>query len=347
MLRGPAPCSCGGGCPRCGLQRKLAINEPGDAFEREADQVADQVMRMADPNPPADPLLTAKPDSMQRLQRRANDPHGPASAPPIVHEVLRSPGQPLDVGTRAFMEPRFGRDFGQVRVHSDERAAESAQAVNALAYTVGRDIALASGQYKPETTQGRRLLAHELTHVVQQGGSASNVAPPSGTNAANAMGERHGDRAASQVLSASRFGITQAAGHLQRYSHSDCSDSDLTSHIWPADGIAKQLVAKAIRVLSASPLDPAVPPLFLRYFMSSTPTVASILAVYNAIQSDFTGNAYTYECEDDCDDCAYVRSNLRYIGYSPNLHLCMNKLGGETNDCIAQVIIQSLFCSYQ
>ena len=92
--------------------------------------------------------------------------------PPIVHEVLRSRGQPLDPQTRAFMEPRFGHDFSNVRVHTDARAAESASAVSALAYTVGRDVVFGAGQYAPETSAGRRLLAHELTHVVQQHGSS-------------------------------------------------------------------------------------------------------------------------------------------------------------------------------
>jgi hypothetical protein len=89
---------------------------------------------------------------------------------PIVHEALRSPGQPLDPAARAFFEPRFGHDFSQVRVHTEARAAESARAVNALAYTVGRDIVFAGGQYRPQTEEGRYVLAHELAHVVQQGG---------------------------------------------------------------------------------------------------------------------------------------------------------------------------------
>jgi peptidoglycan hydrolase-like protein with peptidoglycan-binding domain len=101
--------------------------------------------------------------------------------PPIVQEVLSSSGQPLDTDTRAFMESRFGHDFSQVRVHTDERAVESAQAVNALAYTVGRDVAFGEGQYAPRTNEGQRVLAHELTHVVQQSsmskGSSMTVGP--------------------------------------------------------------------------------------------------------------------------------------------------------------------------
>ena len=89
-----------------------------------------------------------------------------ATAPPLVDEVLRSPGQPLEPATRVFMENRLGHNFSDVRIHADAKAAESARSVNALAYTVGSDVVL--GQHAPHTNFGRTLLAHELTHVVQQ-----------------------------------------------------------------------------------------------------------------------------------------------------------------------------------
>src|SRR5579875_1886798 len=108
------------------------------------------------------------------LQRRPAGGHETGTVPPIVHEVLRSSGQPLDRETRAFMEPRFGHDFSKVRLHTDERAKESARSVHAHAYTVGNDIAFASGAYQPQTSSGQRLLAHELTHVVQQRGATSS-----------------------------------------------------------------------------------------------------------------------------------------------------------------------------
>jgi hypothetical protein len=92
--------------------------------------------------------------------------------PGIVHEVVDSTGQPLDAATRAFMEPRFGHDFSRVRVHADAQAAESARAVEAQAYTVGAEIVFGAGRYTPQTNDGRRLLAHELTHVVQQEGAS-------------------------------------------------------------------------------------------------------------------------------------------------------------------------------
>jgi hypothetical protein len=114
--------------------------------------------------------------SLQRAT--SNTEHRTANAfdvPPIVHDVLGSPGHKLDVATRGLFKTRFGHDFSQVRLHSDAPAAESARAVNALAYTVGPDIVFGSGQFAPHTKSGRHLLAHELTHVIQQEGSRSGL----------------------------------------------------------------------------------------------------------------------------------------------------------------------------
>lgn len=105
-----------------------------------------------------------------RLQTKPVQASGtpPSEAPAGVREVLRSPGEPLDTATSAFYEPRFGRDFSDVRVHTDARAARSAQTINAAAYTFRNHIVFGTDRYRPETSAGRRLLAHELTHVVQQ-----------------------------------------------------------------------------------------------------------------------------------------------------------------------------------
>lgn len=104
------------------------------------------------------------------LQRKPAGVEGssPVEAPASVDDVLRSGGRPLDASTRAFAEPRFGHDFSRVKIHTDSRAAESARAVNSFAYTVGQDIVFASGQYAPQSAEGRWLLGHELAHVVQQ-----------------------------------------------------------------------------------------------------------------------------------------------------------------------------------
>jgi hypothetical protein len=131
--------------------------------------------------------------------RRDSSPGLAAQAvPPLVHEVLGAPGRALEAGTRAFMEPRFGHDFSRVRVHADARAAQSARAVNAQAFTFGRDIVFDQGRYAPTTREGRQLLAHELAHVVQQGEQAG--ATPVAVGDSQATAETEADRAAGQVL---------------------------------------------------------------------------------------------------------------------------------------------------
>ncbi|MGC2696889.1 MAG: DUF4157 domain-containing protein [Candidatus Angelobacter sp.] len=163
----------------------------------------------------------------KKLQRRAAAP-GPATAPPIVHEVLSSPGQSLDQGTRTFFEPRFGHDFGKVRIHTDEKAAESARAVNALAYTVGRDLVFNQGQFAPTSDSGRQLLAHELTHVVQQ--SASTGHPSRSSLEIGAEGdfaESQAERNASSIVGfSSSLPLARHAGirKLQRQVGSGTDD---------------------------------------------------------------------------------------------------------------------------
>jgi hypothetical protein len=122
----------------------------------------------------------------------------PASS--IVHDVLRSPGQPLDPATRTFFEPRFGHDFSHVRVHTGGRAAQSARMVNALAYTVGRDVVFGEGQYAPNTGAGQRLIAHELTHTIQQGGNAALMTSALDVGEPNDSYEQEADRVADQAL---------------------------------------------------------------------------------------------------------------------------------------------------
>ena len=138
----------------------------------------------------------------ETLRRAAISAAPVGDVPPVVHDVLSSPGQPLDSGARAFMEPRFDHDFSHVRVHTDARAAESARAVNALAYTVGRDVVFGPNQYAPNTWSGRRLLAHELVHTIQQNNGEPTMEPRLAVGAANAPEEREADRAAENALRA-------------------------------------------------------------------------------------------------------------------------------------------------
>jgi hypothetical protein len=168
------------------MQPKLAIGPVDDPLEREADAVADRMMQMPDP---ALSISTAperisrrsatweKEDEEEKLQTKPGRTAQPiGEAPPIVHDVLSSSGQPLDAETRAFYEPRFGCDFSHVRLHTDAAAAASAQALHAHAYTVGSRIVLPSGR-TPSSAGRQQLLAHELTHVVQQDFGYGQISP--------------------------------------------------------------------------------------------------------------------------------------------------------------------------
>jgi hypothetical protein len=147
----------------------LKIGEADHPLEREADRVASGILRM-----PGERLGSAASVSAQHCAGRCAGAT-PAFAPPIVDEVLRSPGQPLDSETRAFMEPRFGQDFSQVRLHTDEKAGQSARAVNALAYSAEHHLVFGANQYSPTSSSSRQLIAHELAHFVQQRSASSPV----------------------------------------------------------------------------------------------------------------------------------------------------------------------------
>jgi hypothetical protein len=185
-----------------GIQAKLAIGQPGDKYEQEADQVADQVMRMPAPEPelqrqskkPEEDEQKKKRLQMQALQRQVESsvaeedekkkkqlqmksrPAAKSEASPDLQERIsglqQGGGQSLSTSERAFFEPRFGQDFSQVRLHTDAQTANLAQAVNARAFTVGRDVVFGAGQYQPRSSEGKRLLAHELTHTLQQSNAA-------------------------------------------------------------------------------------------------------------------------------------------------------------------------------
>jgi hypothetical protein len=148
-------------------ESRLSIGNAGDASEREADRLSQDVVSMS-----GDHGRRAR-----RLPTRGGPaPDGdPVPALPIVRQVLAAPGQMLDGATRESMEGRFGCDFSHVRVHSDGAAAESARRVDAHAYTVGRHVVFGEGRYAPGTQDGRRLIAHELTHVLQQSGRANGL----------------------------------------------------------------------------------------------------------------------------------------------------------------------------
>jgi Domain of unknown function (DUF4157) len=166
------------------------------------------------------------------LQRHPPGSAGPAVAPPIVHEVLRSHGEPLDSGTRTAMETHFGHDFSQVRVHSDAAAVASAEAINARAYTVGSHVAFAAGQYQPHTPSGRHLLQHELAHSIQQAGvSVSAAGAPLEIGSASDPLEAEADRMATGGRTAS---MANGSGHVVRRQTPDAPAATAPATTTPA-----------------------------------------------------------------------------------------------------------------
>jgi hypothetical protein len=159
-----------------GIQAKLKIGQPGDIYEQEADRVADEVMRMPEPKVKRQ-AEEEKEEEEKEKEEILQTKEVPSQIPEVTSEFessiqsLKDGGQPLPKSARAFFEPRFGQDFSRVRAHTDAQAAETAQTLNARAFTMGHDIVFGAGQYVPGTSEGRRLMAHELTHVMQQASS--------------------------------------------------------------------------------------------------------------------------------------------------------------------------------
>jgi hypothetical protein len=194
------------------------------------------------------------------LQRVAQASQSATVVPPIVHEVLHASGRPLDGDTQRFFGERFGQDFSQVRVHTDARAAESARAVQAQAYTVGEHVVFGTGQHAPGTTAGKQLLAHELTHVLQQRqtarGGPLRIGPPGDVY------EREADRLARTVASgqspAAAKSTLASPLRLQRLgANPGCTkaeDAAIHQGIYNARG----WLNKAIRALDTLPLSKEV-----------------------------------------------------------------------------------------
>jgi hypothetical protein len=163
---GPASTSLSGECDACKnkrFQTKLSIGASNDPLEQEADRIADQVLAA-----PAPSTVSDTPPRIQRYAGQATE-HSEA-VPASVDHVLANSGNPLEPALRQDMEQRFGHDFSRVRIHSGTVAEQSAQDVHANAYTVGHHIVFGAGRFAPGTHEGQRLIAHELTHVLQQTG---------------------------------------------------------------------------------------------------------------------------------------------------------------------------------
>jgi len=169
------------------IQPKLRIGAANDKYEQEADRVADQVMGMPDgqgmdSRTQISGLASGssiqrrctgcqqKPEEGNRLQAKASPGHAPAITPSVASGIqsLKGSGQPLPASSRGYFEPRFGHDFSRVRIHVDNRAASMADSIGARAFTLGQNVVFGDGQYQPDSREGRRLIAHELAHTVQQ-----------------------------------------------------------------------------------------------------------------------------------------------------------------------------------
>ncbi|RFC40251.1 MAG: protein of unknown function (DUF4157) [Candidatus Nitrotoga sp. CP45] len=195
-------CACGGSaslsgeCGECNkkrLQKKLSIGANNDRLEQEADLMTDQILAT-----PPHSLVSGAHPGIQRYSGQATE--GTDTAPTSVGSVFSSSGRPLEPALRKDMEQRFGHDFSGVRVHSGPAAAQSARELNALAYTAGRDIVFDAGKFAPDTNDGRRLLAHELTHVVQQRGQRVAAQMKLAVGTPGEAGEREADAAADAVM---------------------------------------------------------------------------------------------------------------------------------------------------
>lgn len=172
------------------LQAKLTVNTPGDVHEREADQVADQVLRM--PDPQAAPLAggDGATPQIQRLcsaceeERKVQPKEEPGAVPEVGPQTearisaMQGGGAPLSPDLRSYFEPRLGQDLSAVRLHTGGEAQAAAAEVQARAFTVGPNIAFAPGQFRPQTADGKHLLAHELVHTAQQGQTSELAGVP-------------------------------------------------------------------------------------------------------------------------------------------------------------------------
>ncbi len=167
------------------IQAKLQIDDPHDEYERQADSVAEAVTQPVTDHASTAGTPAAKPAAIQRQRKECEEEQNQGiraktisgAAAPVNASLeshvssLQGRGEPLATDLRSYFEPRMGANFGDVHIHRDAGAAEAAQSLNALAFTAGRDIVFGAGQYVPGTLAGKKLLAHELTHVVQQRGA--------------------------------------------------------------------------------------------------------------------------------------------------------------------------------
>jgi uncharacterized protein DUF4157/lysine-specific metallo-endopeptidase family protein len=301
-------CACAGSqCEKCkksegvmlqrAIQTKLAVSEAGDRYEQEADRIADQVLVA-----PAHAPVTGTPPRIQRFADHSTRPAG--AGPKSVESVLSSPGQSLGSALQQDMEQRFGYDFSQVRVHYGPRAEQSAQDVDANAYTVGTDIVFGAARYAPTTFEGRRLLAHELTHVVQQSGSDAIRAGQ--VNERSALYPTSSARRIARQA-APAFGRACSTVGVNPCQLSRCSTTDQTTAV--ADiGRGLSYVNSSITALAATPrLSDFTSRAMDWYFGAHDPATVTIVSTRLACIATSLGSAPTqFGCHPNDDSLAYT-----------------------------------------
>jgi len=298
--------------------RKLQIGAIDDPLEREADRAADQVMGKSDAGAglrSAPPQVNRKcatceeedKEKKEKVQTKRSDAAAGlagSEAPPIVHEVLKQPGQPLDRGTRAFMEQRFGHDFGDVRIQDDPGAGQASLALRARAFTVGSQVVFAPGEYSPQTEAGRYLLAHELAHTVQQRSSGSS------------------------------------ALSIQRTTYPNCTATQVADMVRPARDQAIADLDSVMTLLAARPLsDDTKAALFLAFRTEDEATADKVKASFKKIRDGLDTDSIRCDQPEEKGALGQTLTPSGFqcigarLGYTTplfNIHVCMKNWPGAS-----------------
>ena len=329
MIQRFASCPCGGNCPRCRHQAATSgvmMSESSDRFEQEADRVADEIVRTL---PVDGTALEAT--AATRLQFKRVDASGAAAhaMPPAVGDALSSSGRPIEPSVRAVTEARFGHDLGAVRIYEGPAAAAAARWVGALAFTLGHHIVFDEGQYRPSVGEGRRLLAHELTHVMQQSGAARP--------ALQAQGRRyHEEETPTGGLSCT---LTEMASHDFDPGRSCCDDHvmERLRSMLSASRAAMQLALR--RIESGASIEG----LLRLHFGPSGPSMRStILANIRTTLSvaEAFPSRHTFLCRPLSDEWGCRGEELALADTDSDITVC---LGGGTITFDWQTILHELF----
>jgi Domain of unknown function (DUF4157) len=310
-------CACGnrtmigGHCAECAknkstLQRKLTIGASNDPLEQEADRIADQVMAASTQS-----TIERAPLQIQRFAGQAGDESN--AAPASVDRVLAGSGRPLEPALREDMELRFGHDFSHVRVHSGDAAETSAKDVNAHAYTVGRNIVFGERQFQPHTPSGRRLLAHELTHVVQQ-------------NAAKHF-----------VSSTSLTSLERSPIRLQRYTYNQNCSADTRSLIAGGYKLADWSTKRAKTMLDAASPTGALKAWFDFLFGGNAESERKAIAANFKNLNDVMQEDYEFICPPaGTKPCIGAQAE---VDDDKNVNICMDRIANFSQAGIARLLI--------